>query len=497
MQNLLTSAQLQKADIFTLQQQGISSVELMERAAVGFVAAFNKAFPERKNNIAILCGRGNNGGDGLAIARLLTEDDYKHIKVYLINFSAKQSEDYTANLERLTEKKINSINVSKAEDLKDLKADIVIDAILGSGLNKPLAGEYATLASLVNSLKKTVVSVDVPTGFNAEGEIPIAYNGVRADLAICFQQPKLNFFFPKSVMALDRFEVVDIGLDKDFITDQPSDWKLITKADIKHMLKPRANFTHKGTYGHALLVAGNDTTMGAALLSASACLHIGAGLTTVCLPKSGLVALNSTLPEVMALPRHEHLDIAAFEKFTTIAIGPGLGTEEENEILLARLISLKKPLIADADALNILAQRKDLLDDLAAQSILTPHLKEFDRLFGVHQNWWERLITAQREARTRHLVIVLKNQYTFVCLPNGEVHINATGNPAMASGGMGDVLTGIIAGLVAQSYPAETAAILAVYLHGRAGDELARKSFTINASRLALQLPKTLRKILD
>ncbi len=497
MQNLLTSAQLQKADIFTLQQQGISSVELMERAAVGFVAAFKKAFPERKNNIAILCGRGNNGGDGLAIARLLTGDDYKHIKVYLVNFSAKQSEDYTTSLERLTEKMIKSINVSKAEDLKDLKADIVIDAVLGSGLNKPLAGEYATLASLVNSLKKTVVSVDVPTGFNAEGEIPIAYNGVRADLAICFQQPKLNFFFPESVMALDRFEVVDIGLDKDFITDQPSDWKLITKADIKHILKPRANFTHKGTYGHALLVAGNDTTMGAALLSASACLHIGAGLTTVCLPKSGLVALNSTLPEVMALPRHEHLDIAAFEKFTTIAIGPGLGTEDENEILLARLISLKKPLIADADALNILAQRKDLLDDLAAQSILTPHLKEFDRLFGVHQNWWERLITAQREARTRHLVIVLKNQYTFVCLPNGEVHINATGNPAMASGGMGDVLTGIIAGLVAQSYPAETAAILAVYLHGRAGDELAKKSFTINASRLALQLPKTLRKILD
>lgn len=497
MQNLLTSAQLQKADIFTLQQQGISSVELMERAAVGFVESFKKEFPAHKNNIAILCGQGNNGGDGLAIARLLTEVDYKHIKVYLINFSAKQSEDYTANLERLTEKKIKLINVSKAEDLKDLKADIIIDAVLGAGLNKPLAGEYATLASLVNSLKKIVVSVDVPTGFNAEGEIPITYNGIKADLVVCFQQPKLNFFFPESVVALARFKVVDIGLDKGFIAGQPSDWKLTTKADIKHLLKPRVNFTHKGTYGHALLVAGNDTTMGAALLAASACLHVGAGLTTVCLPKSGLLSLNTALPEVMALPRNEHLDIAAFEKFTTIAIGPGLGTEEENEILLARLISLKKPLIVDADALNILAKRRDLLEGLAAQSILTPHLKEFDRLFGTHQNWWERLKTAQGEAKVRNLVIVLKNQYTFVCLPNGEVHINATGNPAMASGGMGDVLTGIIAGLVAQSYPAETAAILAVYLHGKAGDELAKKRFTVNASKLALQLPKTLKKILD
>ena len=495
MQNLLTSAQLQKADIFTIQQQGISSAELMERAAVGFVKSFKKAFPERKNNIAILCGQGNNGGDGLAIARLLMEDDYKHVNVYLINFSTKQSEDYTTNLERLSKKKM--INVSKAEDLNNLTADIIIDAILGSGLNKPLTGEYAALTGLINGLQKTVVSVDVPTGFNAEGEIPVTYNGIKADLAICFQQPKLNFFFPESVMALDRFEVVDIGLDEGFITGQPSDWKLTTKADMKHLLMPRTNFTHKGTYGHALLVAGNDTTMGAALLSASACLHIGAGLTTVCLPKSGLFALNATLPEVMALPRHEHLDIAAFERFTTIAIGPGLGIAEENEILLARLLSLKKPLILDADALNILAKRKDLLADLEAQSILTPHLKEFDRLFGEHQNWWERLKTAQLEAKARSLVIVLKNQYTFVCLPNGEIHINTTGNPAMASGGMGDVLTGMIAGLVAQSYPAETAAILAVYLHGKAGDELAKKRFTVNASKLALQLPKTLKKILD
>ncbi|KQB99737.1 bifunctional ADP-dependent NAD(P)H-hydrate dehydratase/NAD(P)H-hydrate epimerase [Pedobacter sp. Hv1] len=497
MQNLLTSAQLKMADVFTIQKQSISSVELMERAALAFVETFSEAFFERKNHIAILCGQGNNGGDGLAIARLLTQGGYMRVKVYLINFSTKQSEDYTKNLERLTKRKINPIPISKAEELNELKADIVIDAVLGSGLNQPLAGEYAALADIINRLSQKVISVDVPTGMPPEGELPEVYNGIKADLVICFQQPKLNFFFPESVKALTKFKVVDIGLDEGFIANQQSDWKLTTESDIQNRIKPRANFSHKGTYGHALLVAGNYTTMGAALLAASACLHVGAGLTTVCLPQSGLIALNTALPEVMALPRNEQLAIEAFEKFNAIAIGPGMGLEEENEMLLARLIELKKPLIVDADALTILSKRKELFDALPPQSILTPHVKEFDRLFGLHQNWWQRIKTAQKEAKQRSLVIILKNQYTFICLPNGEVHVNPTGNPAMASGGMGDVLTGLIVGLAAQSYTAANAAILAVYLHGQAGDELAKTRFTVNASALALQIPKTIQKILD
>lgn len=497
MQNLLTSAQLKKADIFTIQNQSISSVELMERAALAFVETFSEAFFERKNHIAILCGQGNNGGDGLAIARLLAQGGYMRVKVYLINFSTKQSEDYTKNLERLTKKKIAPIPISKAEDLKDLKADIVIDAVLGSGLNQPLAGEYAALAGIVNGLGQKVVSVDVPTGLPPEGELSETYNGIKADLVISFQQPKLSFFFPESVKAFTKFKIVDIGLDENFIKDQPSDWKLTTESDIQNLIKPRTNFSHKGTYGHALLVAGNHSTMGAALLAASACLHVGAGLTTVCLPQSGLIALNTALPEVMALPRNEQLAMEAFEKFNAIAIGPGLGIEEENEILLKRLIELNKPLIVDADALTILSQRKELFNALPPQSILTPHVKEFDRLFGLHQNWWQRVMKAQKEAKQRNLVIILKNQYTFICLPNGEVHINPTGNPAMASGGMGDVLTGLIAGLVAQLYTAENAAVLAVYLHGKAGDELAETRFTVNASAIALQIPKTIQKILD
>ncbi len=493
MENLLISKQMQKADAYTIAHEPISTIDLMERAATAFVKVFKQEYTEKTNSISILCGQGNNGGDGLAIARLLHNDKYKNISVYLINFSTKQSKDYSRNLERLAKTKIQCIPITEPEQFKNIKSDLIIDAILGSGLNKPLTGKYADLAKKVNALGKTVIAVDVPTGFPSQGLIDKSYKGIKADLAICFQRPKLNFFFPESTIALDRYKVVNIGLNEDFIENQPSDWKLITKLNIK----PRANFTHKGTYGHALIVAGNTTTMGAALLAAQACLHAGAGLTTLCLPQSGLIALNTTLPEVMALPRSEYMVPEAFERFTAIAVGPGLGLEEENELLLANLIALKKPLVIDADALTILAKRKDLFDKLPEQTILTPHLKEFDRIFGEHQTWWNRVETAKKQAKTRKLIIVHKNQYTFVCLPNGEVHINETGNPSMASGGMGDVLTGMIAGFLAQSYSSADAAKLAVYVHGKAGDELAKKRFTVSGSQVAKHISKTLKKIVN
>lgn len=465
----------------------------MERAAQEFVKIIN--LPNKVAIISIFCGTGNNGGDGLAIARLMKKAGFKYVSVYLINFKSKQSDNYQTNLKKLTNV-VKVIEITEPQQLKGLKTDVIVDAILGSGLNKPLEDKYAELTSIINGLNKQIIAVDVPTGFITEGQIPENYNGIKADLVISFQRPKINFFFPESYWALKSFKVADVGLDENFIESQKSDWKLTTGDGIEKLLRARTKFTHKGTYGHALLIAGNNTTMGAALLSASACLHTGAGLTTVCLPQSGLIALNTALPEVMALPRNEHLMIEAFEKFTTIAIGPGLGLEEENEQLLEKIINLKKPLIIDADALTILNKRKDLLDKLPSQSILTPHMKEFDRLFGEHKNWWDRLEIAKRQAQERDLIIVLKNQYTFVCLPSGEVHINSTGNPAMASGGMGDVLTGIITALVAQSYSPAQASVLGVYLHGKAGDDLAQSRFAISASQLALQIPITIKGLL-
>jgi hydroxyethylthiazole kinase-like uncharacterized protein yjeF len=494
MQTLITSAQMREADTYTIKTEPISSIDLMERASEAFVKVFKKQIKKKETKILILCGQGNNGGDGLAIARLLFNENYKHLSVYVLHLFDKQSDDFKQNLERLKNTKVPVHIVNTSAELQ-VQADIVIDALLGSGLNKPLEGELEAAAKKINQQNCQVIAVDVPTGLNTEGPIPTPYNGVKADLVISFQRPKLNFFFPESTVAMDDFKVVNIGLDEAFIQHQESNWALTVKQDIQNLIRPRKVFTHKGTYGHALLIAGNLNTMGAALLTAKACVFAGAGLTTLCLPQGGLTALNTSLPEVMALPRTNDLSNANFEKFNVIAIGPGLGTDKENEQLLQQLISLKKALVVDADGLTILSKRKDLLDSLPVDSILTPHMKEFDRLFGEHQNWWQRLENACAQAKSRGLVIVLKNQYTFVCLPTGEIRINPTGNPAMAGGGMGDVLTGIITAFIAQGYSSADAAVLAAYIHGKAGDELAKKHFVVTATQVASRIPLTMRKI--
>lgn len=496
MQNLLSAYQMQNVDAYTIKHKKFKSIDLMEQAANAFVNAFTTEFEDKDKRIVVFCGQGNNGGDGLAIVRLLVAKDYTNILVFLTRFSAKQSDDNLMNLKRLNDINISVREIEKVNEIERLEPDLIIDAILGSGLNKPLTDQYAALAKLINDFDVKVIAVDVPTGFNSEGELPPNYNGVVADLAICFQLPKLNFFFPESAVALKRFKVVDIGLDEDFINLQSTDFKLIKHTDTASLIKPRANFTHKGTYGHALIIAGNTNTMGAALLASSACLHSGAGLTTVCLPQSGLTALNMMLPEAMALPRKDDFDLHAFDKYSALAIGPGLGIEEEQARLLQIAIGANKPLVIDADALNLLSNRKDLLNKLSSDTILTPHIKEFDRLFGEHENWWKRVQTAKEKAKELALIIILKNQYTFICLPTGEVCINQTGNPAMASGGMGDVLTGILVSLLAQGYEAKEAAILGVYLHGKAGDELAEYSFCITASQVAVQIPKTIKMLM-
>jgi len=497
MRTLLTSAQMRSADQFTIANKPIASIDLMEKAARAFVQAFLRDEFDTNKSLAIMCGKGNNGGDGLAIAHLLIANGYENLKVYIINFNEKQTEDFAINLQRIEETRCKKVIINQASDLKHLKADLIIDAILGSGLNKPLSGEFEALVQAINKLNKKVYAVDVPTGFFAEGKLPKDYYGIKAYKTICFQRPKINFFFPESALATEKYEVVDIDLDEDFIQKQAGDFYLVEESDIEKILQPRKLFTHKGTYGHALVIAGNTNTMGAALLSSMACLHTGAGLTTASIPHSGLTALNTTLPEVMALPRDEYTRIENPKKYQAIAIGPGLGTEAENERLLESLILANQVLIIDADALNILGERPDLIDKLAANTIITPHMKEFDRLFGEHDNWWDRVHTAKEQAIKQKIVIVLKNQYTFICLPTGKVLINPTGNPAMAQGGMGDILTGIIAGFVAQKYSATDAALLACYIHGKAGDYLAQEQFVVTASHLTARISKEIKALIS
>lgn len=301
----------------------------------------------------------------------------------------------------------------------------------------------------------------------------------------------LSAFLPDTD-AESATQLVAPGLGKQFSKEENATrYRLITEADVRNIIKPRKEFSHKGTYGHALIIAGTTQTMGAALLASKGALYGGAGLTTLSIPESGLFALNTSLPEIMYIKRKSLLKQAALDKYTVIAVGPGIGKGAKAEQIIEQLFSLKREFVADADALNILAGRQDLLNKIEKHSILTPHVKEFDRLFGTHVNWWSRLQTAINKAVELGIVIVLKNQYTFIISQRGEVFINTTGNPAMAQGGMGDVLTGLITAYVAQGYSSADAAILGCYIHGMAGDELAKDSFIITASQLAEQIPRS------
>lgn len=303
---------------------------------------------------------------------------------------------------------------------------------------------------------------------------------------------KLNDFLPDASAPASAAVAVNMQAEGDF--------RMVSPEDIKLLFRFREPFSHKGTYGHALIIAGAPETMGAALLCAMGCLYAGAGLTTAAIPESGLTALNTLLPEVMYADRKSLDQAKDFKRYNAIAIGPGLfpftGSNWKNLTLIEALRASKHPVIADADMLSLLAKSKQDLRYLAKGSILTPHVKEFDRLFGEQESWWDRIQTAVKQARNRKITIVLKNRYTFVIDADGTVYINPTGNPAMAQGGMGDVLTGIITAYAAQKYTSRDAAVLGCYFHGLAGDQLSNTNLNVSASQLALQLPKTIKKFL-
>ena len=496
---LLTSPQIREADAYTIAHEPISSVNLMERASKAFVGWFVNHFPDKKQAISIYCGTGNNGGDGLAIARILHGHHYRAINIKITRFSDKASDDFNVNLKKL-QNTITVTEIKPGDGFPDEDSTILIDAMLGSGLNKPLRGDYERLVKHLNSLEKTVVAVDIPTGFFSEGEVKPESTVLKAKLVIAFQQPKINFLLPESGPVMECWEAVNIGIDEGFGQSLNSPYQFVTEKDIRKLMKPRHKFSNKGTFGHALIVVGQAKTMGAALLCSSACAHAGAGLTTACVPESGLIALNSYLPEIMALVRQGNdLPEISWDKFSVMGIGPGLGNDENSLALLTDILTnYKKPVVIDADALNILAEHKQLWAMIPEGSIITPHMKEFDRLFGESTSWWQRLQTAIEKAKEHKICIVLKNDYTITATPDGKAYFNSTSNAAMASGGMGDVLTGIITALLAQKYSSEEACIIGTYIHGKAGDELAlpNRMHVVLPGKVINQLPITMAKFM-
>ena len=491
MLNLLSGEQTRAADSYTIQHQLISSVDLMERASLAFVKGFSQAYPDKEKAITVYCGTGNNGGDGMAIARLLKEDGYSNIRIIIVRFSAKVSGDFLINYERIFRNAIPLIEIKNADEISEEPSDILIDALLGSGLNKPLEGEWKNLINWLNSLDKIVVAVDIPTGLKSEGFISTNDVVFKSHLTIAFQRPKINFLLPESAAFMDEYKVVDIGLDENYIASLDTSYALLAEEDVSNRLKKRKSFSHKGTYGHALIIAGSLQTMGAALLSSEASVFTGSGLTTSCIPLQGLMALNCRRPEVMAVIRENGAlpSSLSWEKYTCVAIGPGLETPSESKrILEETLKKYRRPIVLDADALNLISLNYELMALVPKHSVLTPHVKEFDRLFGEHANWWERLETGIDRATTLGCIIVLKNRYTIIFTPKGKCLFNPTGTPGMASGGMGDVLTGMIASFLAQGYTPEDAAMLGVYLHGKAGESI--RGYVVPASELIKEIPQ-------
>ena len=486
---------MRDADLDCIENNQISSIELMESAARAFVGVFCGLVSDKEKSILILCGTGNNGGDGLAVARLLSDGGYEKVRVLVIPTAKNESFDFLANLEFLEQKAVSVVFFDENHPFEP-DGDVIIDALLGSGLDRPLSGDLHRLVDFINKANKYVVAIDCPTGFSCDGQLDDSRMVLKADEVISFQRPKLNFFFPESQQVLQRFHVVNIGLREGYIQSLPSNYALIENSDIKSIYKKRAPFSHKGTYGHAFIYAGSPGKIGAALLCAEASVYSGAGLTSVCLPADDRAALYTRLPEAMYLTYDEAIESSQWSRFSAIALGPGIAADQESLETIFNLV--KVPMVLDAGALSILAKDPQLLHQISLLQdvIITPHMKEFDRLFGESSSWWERLRKARLNAVELQITIVLKNRYTFIVLPEGKVLINPTGNPAMASGGMGDVLTGMIVSFLAQGYSTTEACMLACYLHGRTGDVLAGRGHAIvPASRLVAQLPFTLAEI--
>lgn len=474
---LFSTQQVVELDAYTLECEPISELGLMERAASLLTDSLLAIIPYDAQ-IFIFCGPGNNGGDGLVIARLLScfESVYS-VRVFILGEEFRRSPAFVANLERLrAETKLQITQIHSEEDFPTIDSDnFVIDALFGAGLKRPLSGLPAQLVCHINSQQAHVFAVDIPSGLMGENNSDANYSScIRANQTFTFQFPKLAFFFSENYLYVGKWKVIDIGLHPQGLAITPSQFHYFEHSDAVKLLKPRPKFAHKGHFGHGLLIAGSYGMMGASILAARACLRAGVGLVSVHVPQKGYQILQTSVPEAMVEIDESELiytSISRCNRFDAIAVGPGLGTKLNTQRGVLNLLeTCEIPLVVDADALNCLALNLDKPWILQPQTILTPHPKEFDRIVGQSDTSFERLHKAITFAQEKSCIVVLKGAHTATILPNGDVWFNSTGNPGMATAGSGDVLTGIILALLCQGFSPEKAAVFAVYLHGLAGD---------------------------
>ncbi len=472
MKKILNVEQIRAADRQCITSGAMTSLELMEQASLAFVRALQmEESALQTQKLAIICGTGNNGGDGLAVSRLLIERGMS-VHPFLVKFSEQLSADCASNLSRLTD----YTELLADSDIPNFKEfDIIIDALFGSGLSRPIAGLPAKVIESMNNAGKKIYSIDIPSGLFCD-DLSNSEFVVESDVTISFQRPKLSFFLPENGAYIERWKLVDIGLNEDFIQNQESN-NYVLDSEVLHRLRHRPRQSHKGSYGHALILAGSYGKVGAAVLAARACLRSGVGLLTSYVPQCGYSIMQTSVPEAMCLTdAHAHIltELPNLEYYSAIGLGPGIGMDPMTGQMLERLLRENtRPIILDADALNIVSGNKDLIHYLGQNTVLTPHIKEFDRLVGESSNSMERFEKQREFSRKNGCIIVLKNAFTSISCPEGNLYFNTSGNQGMATGGSGDVLTGVITALLAQSYSALDAALIGVYFHGKAGDAAA------------------------
>ena len=498
--------QMRAIEAYTIQESNITSTELMERAATEAARFVQCRYPQQDRPVVIFAGPGNNGGDGLAMARLLHFKGYQNIHAYLFNTQASLSEDCRKNADRLQAEcpDVAFTEISQQFEAPQItRQTLVIDALFGIGINKPLGGGFAALVKFINASEAEVVSIDMPSGLMCEDN---TYNTpsaiVRATHTLAIGLPKLAHILADNQCYVGKLHLLDIALYTDCPDEEEPPFSITEAHEISEMLKPRPTYGHKGTFGNALLIAGKYGMAGAAILAAKACLRTGVGKVTVHTPPCNNDILQLAVPE--AIIDHDG-DERIFTTpiplngFQALAIGPGIGTDKRTALAFIEQIShTATPLVIDADAINILGSHKGWIQQVPQHSVFTPHPGEMKRLGICHTDSFSILLEAISMATKNGFYIVLKGHYTAVCTPEGKVFFNPTGNSGMGTAGSGDVLTGIILSLLAQKYSAENACRLGVYLHGLAGDIAAEKlgEHSLTASDIIQALPEAFARLL-
>lgn len=499
---ILSCTQQREADAYTIEHNSILSINLMEKAAGLITDAICKRW-DKSHRMVVFAGPGNNGGDAVAVARMLHLKNYQ-VQVILFNITGVLSDDCLTNVKRLQECGFtNYTEVSSQFDPpKLISNDVVIDGLFGAGINKPLSGGFAAVVQYINASQAKVVSIDMPSGLMGEDNSRnIRQNIIKADLTLTIHMPKLSFLFAENEDITGEWEVLDIGINREYENNAESNYEITEMNDVKKMLRPRKKFAHKGSFGHGVLIAGSYGMGGAAVLAAKSCMKCGIGLLTIHTPVCNHQLLQMSIPEAMTqddIDERFFAEPIELDNYQALGIGPGLGQEDFTaQAIIDQISSSYIPTVIDADALNAFSSNRNYLNRIPKKSILTPHVKELERLVGRCSNTFERIQKAKDLASYLHCYIVLKGAWTVVITPEGKCYFNPTGNPGMATAGSGDVLTGILTSLLAQGYTPEEACRLGTYVHGLAGDIAAERNgeISMSATDIVNALPEAWKKL--